>query len=113
MNATYIDVNTGQIASESGVSPFDMAENNWSCDCNRRIPFNLDEEDDHPNTCCSDQRFVLVEYSYETSDAIEEYDQDLLYTLEDYNAGYDKETCELAYKMYAEYLSKNKQNEIE
>ena len=39
MKVKYLDLATGRIAEDSGISEFSLTENNWSCDCNRAIPF--------------------------------------------------------------------------
>lgn len=45
------------------IRPFDLAEGNWSCDCNRGLAFGVGDLADHH--CAGTFRFVVVEHDAE------------------------------------------------
>ena len=61
----YIDLQTGRKAEDYGISVYELTEGNWSCDCNRRIPFDGMSES---NTCDGAVRFIAYDVEAEPSD---------------------------------------------
>lgn len=63
MKATLLDIVTGEkrevTANQHGreISPFEWADNNWSCDCNRQDCFDVEEFDG-----CRAERFLVVDF---------------------------------------------------
>lgn len=66
MKVTYLDLKTGKTAQESGISVFQLTENNWSCDCNRSRAFSLTEA----GCYCLSQRFIVVSVEAESEDEL-------------------------------------------
>lgn len=64
MKVIYLDLKTGKTAQESGISEFQLTENNWSCDCNRCRAFGLKEN----GAYCLSQRFIVVSVEAESED---------------------------------------------
>lgn len=64
MKVTYLDLKTGKTAQETGVSEFQLTENNWSCDCNRCRAFGLTETGNY----CLSQRFIVISVEAESED---------------------------------------------
>lgn len=86
MKFTLLDTATGETKdiNDDCVTSFQLAENNWSCDCNRCTYFGLDHEDlgKVKGICFGEKRFIVI--------SVENSDRDY-YTLKDYNAGYPEE----------------------
>ena len=69
MKVTYLDTKTGETAEQTGVSHFQLSENNWSCDCNRWFAFDLpDEEPDESGVCLGCHRFLVTKAELEETD---------------------------------------------
>ena len=68
MIVRYLDLETGRKREESGISEFALTEGNWSCDCNRRIPF--DGLSDSQG--CEARRFIV--YDVEPEDGERRWD---------------------------------------
>lgn len=66
MRVQYLDLKTGEKAWDSGISEFELTQNNWSCDCNRGRAFDVDHED---GVCAGFVRFVVIDVEYEESDS--------------------------------------------
>jgi hypothetical protein len=114
MKFTLVDTKTGETATKSGVSVFDLSENNWSCDCNRGGVFGHDTrgeeeqawldggcEGEEPETgrCLGENRYIVVGFEFEPKD---NDGRDLsAYTLDEFNEGYPEEVRQLGYKMWA------------
>jgi len=81
MNITIIDTKNNNIANKSGISSFDLTENNWSCDCNRQRVFGIDGTS---RTCIGCKRFLVI-------DAVVETDDDYECSFMELNEGYPKE----------------------
>jgi len=60
MKVTYLDLKTGKIATETGISAFQLAENNWSCDCNRQMAFGIESD-----RKCRSMRFIVIDIERE------------------------------------------------
>lgn len=58
MIVTYLDLKTGQKATETDVTVWSLTEGNWSCDCNRIYAFGIDNQD---FTCLGCFRFIAVD----------------------------------------------------
>jgi len=69
MIVRYLDLETGRKAEDRGISEFSLTEGNWSCDCNRRIPFDGLSGSD---TCDGCHRFLV--YDVEAEDGDEPFD---------------------------------------
>jgi len=65
MIVRYLDLETGRKAEDRGISVFNLTEGNWSCDCNRRIPFVGFSGSD---TCDGCHRFVVFDVEAEDGD---------------------------------------------
>jgi len=67
---TYLDTKTGKRSDpQSGISWFELAANNWSCDCNRRRAFELSDEGERNwNNCLGSHRFLVVSVELEQRD---------------------------------------------
>lgn len=93
-DVTLLDARTGRtvVSREAKFYPFQWAENNWSCDCNRDCGF-PDHPDDPPfeewmeNHCAGCHRFLVV--------AIEPFPEGY-YELAEYNENYPDELRALA-----------------
>jgi hypothetical protein len=72
---TVTDTRTGQTVSVEG-SPFEWADNNWSCDCNRERLFGRDSRSGY---CLGCKRYIVT-----SVDPMPEG-----YEVKDFNAGYD------------------------
>ena len=103
MIVTILDLETGETATtEDQTTPYQWAEGNWSCDCNRARYFGdaVDEEMDrrmreehpdllpHQSYCYGAKRFLVV------SPLVFE-DENNVYTIEEVNGDYPKELCTL------------------
>jgi hypothetical protein len=66
MKVTYLDLKTGKTAQETGISEFQLTENNWSCDCNRCRAFGLREGGSY----CLSQRFIVISVEAESKDEL-------------------------------------------
>ena len=62
----YLDLKTGRKASESGISAFQLMENNWSCDCNRALAFGEYVEGCH----CQAERFIVYDIDFEPGEDV-------------------------------------------
>ena len=65
MIVRYLDLETGRKAEGRGISEFDLTEGNWSCDCNRRMPFDGLTDS---GTCDGCRRFVVYDVEAEDGD---------------------------------------------
>jgi hypothetical protein len=65
MIVRYLDLETGRKAEDRGLSEFRLTEGNWSCDCNRRIPFDGVSGAD---TCDGCHRFIVYDVEAEDGD---------------------------------------------
>lgn len=65
MIVRYLDLETGRKAEDRGISEFGLTMGNWSCDCNRRMPFDGPSES---NTCDGCHRFVVYDVEAEHGD---------------------------------------------
>jgi hypothetical protein len=65
MIVKYIDLETGQRAEERGISPYNLSEGNWSCDCNRQFPFGIQPTG---NVCIGCKRFIAYSAEPEAGD---------------------------------------------
>ena len=82
MIATILDTKTGLRAKRAGISSWEWAENNFSCDCNRDLwGVETDEED---GICSGGKRFIVI-------DAVMESEEDYEYTLRELNSEYPDE----------------------
>ena len=70
MKVTYLDITTGQTATDSHISVWSLTEGNWSCDCNRYIPFDYNPPD--TDICLGCNRFIVIAVEKEPED--EEFD---------------------------------------
>lgn len=66
MIVRYLDLETGRKAEDRGINEFQLTENNWSCDCNRRIAFDGSPLDS--GTCEGCKRFVVYDVEAEDGD---------------------------------------------
>lgn len=82
MKATILDTKTGLIAIKDGPRSWEWAENNYSCDCNRILSFDVDIG--RYQFCMGSKRFIVV--GAEMNDP---YDYE--YTLAELNSGYPDE----------------------
>ena len=76
MKVTVLDTETGKTAEGNGPRSWEWAENNWSCDCNRKLMFGT-----HCDGC---YRYLVVKAEMNDPDDYE-------YTLAELNAGYPAE----------------------
>jgi hypothetical protein len=60
---TVLDTLTGRTATDDTVCPFQWAENNWSCDCNRWMPFGDDHEPEEAAPC-EHRRYLVIGSDY-------------------------------------------------
>lgn len=65
MRVQYLDLKTGKTGEDTGISEFSLTEGNWSCDCNRAIPF---ERLDDSGTCIGCKRYVVIGVDPEDGD---------------------------------------------
>lgn len=65
MKVKYLDLATGRIAEDKGISEFNLTENNWSCDCNRSIPFDGLSDSD---VCSGCKRYIVIGVEPEAMD---------------------------------------------
>ena len=70
MKSRYLDLETGRRAEGEGISEFSLTENNWSCDCNRAIPFDGLTDS---GTCVGCHRYIVIGVEAEEGD--EPFDQ--------------------------------------
>lgn len=84
MIATVLDTQTGIIYKKYGPRSWEWAENNWSCDCNRKpddiIMIDISK---NINICEGSQRFIVI--AAEMNDDDEDYE----YTLAELNSRYN------------------------
>jgi len=66
---------TGRVASETGISVFDLMENNWSCDCNRGSVFEGYEKP-QKNICAGAERFIVIDVEVEAELGFDGYTKD-------------------------------------
>lgn len=81
MIVEYLDLKTGKKAKDSGISEFELTENNWSCDCNRMTAFGLSNDS---GVCDGCKRFIVISVVKEITDEL--FDEE--YTLKHANAEY-------------------------
>lgn len=62
ITVTLLDTITGETREVGGISDFDWAENNWSCDCNRRGHFGIEDEGE-VGICEGSHRFLVIKCS--------------------------------------------------
>ena len=55
LTVVVLDTVTGERATDATHSTWDWTEGNWSCDCNRRGLFDVEERED-----CVSERFLVV-----------------------------------------------------
>lgn len=84
MNATILDTETGETEEIYDKNAWELAENNYSCDCNRRIPFGSPSPD--PTFCDGSVRFIVIHAEF--------HEDDPSYSLLELNSGYPKELLE-------------------
>lgn len=72
MIVRYVDLSTGRRAEDRGITPHSLIEGNWSCDCNRGIPFFGPPETF--DTCAGYERFIVYDVEQEEGD--EQFDAD-------------------------------------
>jgi hypothetical protein len=101
MRVTLLDTETGETRLVGGISTFDWAENNWSCDCNRSRLFNADGDEDH---CVGSHRFIVVHA------VVELVDSDYPATLRELNADYPPELLDKY--LYDDDLRKQQRAEL-
>ena len=63
MKVKYLDLKTGETAVDTGISQFNLTDGNYSCDCNRAIPF---DRVDHSDICLGHRRYVVIGVEPET-----------------------------------------------
>lgn len=66
MRVKYLDLATGKIASDCGVSQFNLTDNNYCCDCNRAIPFEGEPIGD--SVCAEYRRYIVIAVERELMD---------------------------------------------
>ena len=59
MKVTYLDLETGKTTTQDGINQFELTENDWSCDCNRLLAFNIDDEEDF-GMCDGHYRIIVI-----------------------------------------------------
>lgn len=64
MKVQYLDLATGRKAVDCGLDIFSLTEGNWSCDCNRAIPFG----DSDCTGVCRCNRYVMIGIEAESGD---------------------------------------------
>ena len=77
MKAKVLDVVTGETEWRNGVSSFQWAHNNWSCDCNRY------DYDEFESTCQGCMRYLVIGAEFD-KDEVE-------YSLHELNIEYPEE----------------------
>jgi len=80
MKVTLLDTHTGKTTVASGISTFEWAENNWSCDCNRETYFGH-ATGREKGLCLHCKRYIIIAAEVEEQD-------DWFATLKELNAGY-------------------------
>lgn len=63
MKVRYLDLATGRTAEDAGISEFNLTENNYSCDCNRAVPFDGPDYD-----TCEYKRYIVIGVEAEPMD---------------------------------------------
>lgn len=92
MKCLLLDLKTNRVKWHSGPSTFDWTENNWSCDCNRAVPFgDWKEGDGH---CLGGHRYIVVDYINSGDD---DYNVKSVCEL---NSDYGKEVVSAALEQY-------------
>ena len=81
VKVTILDTLTKNTKIVKGVTIWSWTQGNWSCDCNRRPYFNLEEESDF---CLGAKRFLVIEV-----DPMPES-----YTIDEFNLDYSKALIE-------------------
>lgn len=87
MIVRYLDLATGQKAEQSGISEFQLTENNWSCDCNRQYAFGDGDGDSDEYVCMGCHRYIVYDVAPESGEA--EFDRESV--IRDANLGYYKQ----------------------
>lgn len=82
MKATILDTVTGETATISGISPFNLSQNNYACDCNRNL-WDVDTWKEE-GTCKGSERFLVIAAEVENED-------EHPYSLEELNRYYPRE----------------------
>lgn len=83
MRARFLDLKTGDVEEEPGISLFDLTENNWSCDCNRGRAFWYAQS---AGNLCRSERYILIHAEPEPGDDLK--DMPLTDILQEANAEY-------------------------
>lgn len=65
MRAVVLDTETGKTHAVDGISAFQWAENNWSCDCNRNY-FDV-ETNGEDGICEGCHRFLVIAAEFNTT----------------------------------------------
>lgn len=72
MIVRYLDLKTGRKAEDNNINEFDLTLNNWSCDCNRQNPFNVECENPAGNLfCLGCTRFIVYDVEPEEGEIID------------------------------------------
>jgi hypothetical protein len=66
MKVKFLDLATGRTADASGISEFDLTDDDWSCDCNREVAFCVDTDS---KICEGCKRYIVVGVEAEPMDA--------------------------------------------
>ena len=66
MKVKFLDLATGRTADASGISEFDLTDDDWSCDCNRAAAFH-DTIDSI--LCIGSKRYIVIGVEAEPMDA--------------------------------------------
>jgi hypothetical protein len=82
MKITILDTVTGKTVTEKELSPWEITDGNWSCDCNRELRFGVDTGE---GFCIGSKRYLVIEVEQDCSG------QDREMTLLECNSDYPKE----------------------
>lgn len=87
MRVTILNTETGEKAIHPyDISPFELYEGNYSCDCNRLIPFGK-RGDWARGVCLGCHKYLVCDFEYKPEEIAAGWN----YTLDDFNADYPKE----------------------
>ncbi|MFW0776108.1 MAG: hypothetical protein ACN2B6_00110 [Rickettsiales bacterium] len=87
MKVTLLDTQTGKTAESTGIRTFEWEENNWSCDCNRRLSFERFDAKEFTGVCDGAKRYLVIKAEIENEDDWET-------TLAEMNSDYPAELLE-------------------
>jgi len=65
MKITYLDLQTGKKAQDSGISVYELTDGNWSCDCNRALAF---DDGIDSSFCDGCKRYIVIDVQAEEMD---------------------------------------------